>query len=186
MSKVTALLKKALVAALILGIGLAAFPATSVFAAGLNDPSNPPGDHPKVDALLEKVWAREQTLYQRQDDRLAKADEFFANVQSRIEKANQKGYDTSTIQAALAALEVAVEAARPIHENAGSIIAAHAGFNANGKVTDRTQARETVKLLGQSLKDFRSTVGDPFKALREAVKAFREAHKPSQAPATTP
>jgi hypothetical protein len=187
MSKVTALLKKALVAALILGIGLAAFPATRVFAAGLNDPSNPPGDHLKVDALLEKVWAREQTLYQRQDDRLAKADKFFTNVQSRIEQANQKGYDTSAIQSALDALETAVEAARPIHENAGSIIAAHAGFDANGKVTDRTQARETVKLLGQSLRDSHNTVADPFKALREAVKAFREAHKPSpQAPATTP
>lgn len=186
MSKVSVLLKKALVVALILGIGLAAFPATRVFAAGLNDPSNPPGDHPKVDALLEKVWAREQVIYQRQDDPLAKADEFFTNVQSRIEKANQKGCDTSAIQSALNALETAVDAARPIHENAGSIIAAHAGFDANGKVTDRTQARETVKLLGHFLKDYRSTVGNPFKALREAVKAFREAHKPSQAPATTP
>lgn len=179
MSKVSILLKNALVVALILGIGLAAFPATRVFAAGLNDPSNPPGDHPKVDALLEKIWAREQTLYQRQNDRLAKADEFFARVQSGIDKATAKGYDASGVQAALDALEAAVDAARPIHENAASIIAAHAGFDANGKVTDRAQARETVKLLGQSLRDYRSTVGDPFKALREAVKAFREAHKPA-------
>jgi len=179
MSKVSILLKNALVVALILGIGLAAFPATRVFAAGLNDPSNPPGDHPKVDALLEKIWAREQTLYQRQNDRLAKADEFFARVQSGIDKATAKGYDASGIQAALDALQTAVEAARPIHANAASLIAAHAGFDANGKVTDRAQARETVKLLGQSLRDYRSTVGDPFKALREAVKAFRKAHKPA-------
>jgi asparagine synthetase B (glutamine-hydrolysing) len=46
-------------------------------------------------------------------------------------------------------------------------------------VTDRAQARETAKLLGQSLKEYHSVVGDPFKALREAVKAFREAHKPA-------
>jgi len=179
MSKVSILLKNALVVALILGIGLAAFPATRVFAAGLNDPSNPPGDHPKVDALLEKIWAREQTLYQRQNDRLAKADEFFARVQSGIDKATAKGYDASGIQAALDALEAAVDAARPIHENAASIIAAHAGFDANGKVTDRAQAHETVKLLGHSLRDSHNTVADPFKALREAVKAFREAHKPA-------
>jgi len=107
MSKVSILLKNALVVALILGIGLAAFPATRVFAAGLNDPSNPPGDHPKVDALLEKIWAREQTLYQRQNDRLAKADEFFARVQSGIDKATAKGYDASGVQAAL-------DASRPL------------------------------------------------------------------------
>jgi hypothetical protein len=179
MLKVTALLKKALVLALILAIGLAAVPATTVSAAGLNDQDNPPSDHPMLDARLEKVWAREQAIYQRQDDRLAKADEFFAKVQSGIDKAIAKSYDASAIQAALDALETAVDAARPIHENAASIIAAHAGFDANGKVTDRAQARETVKLLGQSLKDYRSTVGDPFRALREAVKAFREAHKPA-------
>jgi hypothetical protein len=179
MLKVTVLLKKALVLALILSFGLAAVPATTVSAAGLNDQDNPSSDHPMVDARLEKVWAREQAVYQRQDDRLAKADEFFAKVQSGIDKATAKGYDASAIQAALDALETAVQTARPIHENAASLIAAHAGFDATGEVTDRVQARETVKLLGQSLKDYRSTVGDPFKALREAVKAFREAHRPA-------
>ena len=179
MLKNTALLKKMFVLAQILAIGLAAVPVTTVSAAGLNDQDNPPSDLPMIDALLEKVWVREQAIYQRQDDRLAKADEFFAKVQSGIDKVTAKGYDASGIQAALDALETAVDAAKPIHENTASIIAAHAGFDANGKVTDRAQARETVKLLGQSLKDYRSTVGDPFKALREAVKTFREAHKPA-------
>jgi len=179
MLKITALLKKMFLLALILAIGLAAVPVTTVSAAGLNDQDNPPSDHPMIDALLEKVWAREQAIYQRQDDRLAKADEFFAKVQSGIDKATAKGYDASGIQAALDALKAAVETARPIHQNAASIIASHDGFDATGKVTDRAQARETVKLLGQSLKDYRSTVGDPFKALREAVKTFREAHKPA-------
>ena len=178
MLKITALLKKMFLLALILAIGLAAVPVTTVSAAGLNDQDNPPSDHPMIDALLEKVWAREQAIYQRQDDRLAKADEFFAKVQSGIDKATAKGYDASGIRAALDALKAAVETARPIHQIAASIIASHDGFDATGKVTDRAQARETVKLLGQSLKDYRSTVGDPFKALREAVKAFREAHKP--------
>jgi len=186
MSKIIALLKKMSVLALIFAIGLAAVPATTVSAAGLDDQDNPPSDHPAVDARLEKVWAREQAIFQRQDNRLAKADEFFARVQAGIDKATAKGYDASAIQAALDALEAAVETAKPIHANAASIIAAHAGFDASGKVTDRAQARETAKLLGQSLKDYRSTVGDPFKALQEAVKAFREAHKPAQAPATTP
>ncbi len=178
MSKIAALLKKVSVLALILAIGLAAVSVSTVSAAGLSDQDNPPSDHPIVDALLEKVWAREQAIYQRQDDRLAKADEFFAKVQSGIDKATANGYDASAVQAALDVLKIAAEAAKPIHENAASIIVAHAGFDANGKVTDRAQARETVKLLGQSLRDFRGTVGDPFKALREAVKAFRQAHKP--------
>ena len=178
MLKITALLKKMFVLALILAIGLAIVPVTTVSAAGLDDQDNPPSGHPMINALLEKVWAREQAIYLRQNDRLAKADEFFAKVQSGIDKATAMDYDASGIQAALDALKVAVETARPIHQNAASIIASHDGFDATGKVTDRAQARETVKLLGQSLKDYRSTVGDPFKALREAVKAFREAHQP--------
>jgi hypothetical protein len=175
----TVLLKKMFVLTLILGIGLAAVPTTTVSATGLNDQDNPLSDHLVVDALLEKVWAREQAIYQRQDDRLAKADDFFAKVQSGIDKVTAKGYDASGIQATLDALEAAARTAKPIHKNATSLIATHAGFDATGKVNDRAQARETVKLLGQSLKDYRSTVGDPFKALRESIKAFREAHKPA-------
>jgi len=179
MLKIAALLKKVSVFALILAIGLAAVPVTTVSAAGLYDQDNPPSDHPVVDALLERAWAREQTIYQRQDDRLAKANEFFAKVQSRIDKATAEGYDTSAVQAALDALKTAVEAVKPIHEKAASMIVAHVGFDSDGNVIDRAQARETVKLLGQSLRDFHSTVSNPFEALREAVKAFRQAHKPA-------
>ena len=62
MLKITALLKKMFLLALILAIGLAAVPATTVSAAGLNDQDNPPSGLPMIDALLEKVWAREQAI----------------------------------------------------------------------------------------------------------------------------
>ena len=133
---------------------------------------------------LEQIWARAQTAYLRQSDRLAKADEFITNAYSLIDKANQKGWDTSVIQVTLNAFTAIIPTAQAAHNPGAAIIASHNGFNADGKVTDRAVAVETVKALGQVLKDTRLAMNRTGQALREAVKAFRNAHRPAQAPAT--
>ena len=133
---------------------------------------------------LEQIWARAQTAYLRQSDRLAKADEFITNAYSLIDKANQKGWDTSVVQVTLNAFTAIIPTAQAAHNPGAAIIASHNGFNADGKVTDRAVAVETVKALGQVLKDTRLAMNRTGQALREAVKAFRNAHRPAQAPAT--
>ncbi len=178
MSKLTPFFKKFALAALVLAIGLAALPAAGASAAGLQEETTPPDN-----SRLEQAWARAQAVYQRQDERLAKADEAIAKVQSLIDKANQKGWDTSAVQAALDALAAVIPAAQAAHAPGAAIIASHNGFDASGKVTDRTAAVETVKALGQVLKDTRAAMNGTGQALREAIKAFRDAHKP---PTTNP
>ncbi len=182
MSKLIPFFKKFALAVLVLAIGLAAIPAVSASAAGLQDQTTPPANQPADNARVEQVWARAQSVYQRQTDRFTKADAFIVRAQSLIDKANQKGWDTSAVQAALNALAAVIPAAQAAHDPGAAIIASHNGFDANGKVTDRAAAVETVKALAQVLKDTRTAMDGTGMALREAVRAFRDAHQPAQAP----
>lgn len=178
MFKSTPLFKKTALALLILGIGLAALPAASASAAELYEETDPPAVESVATERLEQAWARLQEAYARQDERLGKADEFIARVQALIDKANAMGYDTSAVQAALDAFAAAIPAAQAAHEPGAAIIASHAGFDENGNVTDLATAIETAKSLRQVLKDTRAAMGGTGQALRDAIRAFREANGP--------
>jgi hypothetical protein len=187
MFKITALIKKIVPAVLVLAIALAAFPLTGASAAGLTGQATVQPDNNR----LENVWVREQARYQIQSNRLANASTFISKVQSLIDKAAAKGWDTSAVQAALNALSAVIPAVQAAHDPGAAIIASHAGFDASGNVTDRTTAIATVKSLAQVLKDTRSAMNGTLKALHDAVKAFRQAHPHtdktnSSTPSTTP
>ncbi|MCX6035967.1 MAG: hypothetical protein NTV38_13505 [Chloroflexi bacterium] len=134
MSKLIPFFKKFALAALVITIGLAALPAASASAAGLQDETTPLANQPANNERLENIWARTQTVYQRQDDRLAKADAFIARVQSLIDRASQKDWDTSAVQAALDAFAAVIPEAQAAHNPGVAIIASHNGFDATGKV----------------------------------------------------
>jgi hypothetical protein len=182
MFKLTPFIKKIVLSTLVLAIGLAALPAAGVSAASLRDETSPPTNQQAGFARLERAWARTQTAYQRQGDRLAKAHGFISRAQSLIDKANQKGLDTSAVQAALNAFAEVIPAAQTAHDPGAAIIASHAGFDADGKLIDRTIAVGTVKALNQVIKDTRLAMNGTGQGMREAVKAFRQAHRPAQAP----
>jgi hypothetical protein len=179
--KITALLKKVMLVALVLSIGLTALPLTSVHAAGLNEDGNLPAMQPD-NSRLEQIWARELAVYERAGTLLGKAEGLIGKVQSLIDIANAKDWDTSAVQASLNAFSAVLPAAQTAYANAGTIVVSPAGFDGNGKVTDRAQAVATVKALSQALKDTRSALNSTGKALREAIKAFREDHRPKTTP----
>jgi hypothetical protein len=184
MIKNPSMLKKVALAVLLLSIGLAALPAFSASAAGLNDESNPPAGVPVSNERLGQAWARLQKVYARQGERLGRADAFIARLEGLIEKANAKGWDTSAVQAALDAFAGAIPAAALAHEPGAAIIASHAGFDESGKVTDRATAVETTRSLRQVIYNTRSAMNGSGEALREAIRAFREEH--GLFPAETP
>ena len=181
MFKMTASLKKLVLVILALAIGLAAFPLTGVSAASLKEQIAPPAKQSN-NSPLERVWTREQSVYQREGDLLAKAGGFITKAQALIDKANQKGWDTSAVQAALNAFSAVIPAAQAAHDKGSAIITGHAGFDANGKVTDRATAVATAKALAQVLKDTHTAMNGSGKALRQAIKAFRQAHRNTATP----
>jgi hypothetical protein len=170
MSKFTSLLSKIVLSVLLVGLVLTASPLGTASAAGLSDETPPSNER------LEQAWARLQSVYTRQDERLDQADEFVARVQTLIEKANARSWDTSAVQAALDAFVAALPAAQAAHEPGAAIIASHAGFDENGKVTDRAAAVETARALREVLKNTHISMNNTGKALLEALRALREAH----------
>jgi len=168
--------RKSVLAAMVAALVFAALPITSVFAA--DEP--PAGKGELTDEKLEQIWARELKAYDRLGKVFERSDAMFEKAQGLIERAAENGKDVSAVQAALDAFESAVAGARPIYDDARSIVTSHAGFDGNGKVTDAEQARATVKELGAKLKEVKSAMGGTGKALREAIKAFREANRPAE------
>lgn len=171
--------KNVLLAAMALALVAAALPWTNVFAAPAADPTTPPADGEKSNTRLESLWTREQNAVERMGKVIDRSDTMTEKVQTWIDKARENGKDVTALQAALDAYKQAIQEAGPMYEQAQSIVSEHAGFDANGKVTDRGQAIQTLKELETQIKDLFEQVGMPGKALREAIKAFREAHKPA-------
>jgi len=162
----------ALVAALAT-LGLASLPFVSVAAQGANDPTPPPAVQGQVtNERLEKIWARQLKLYER----MGKADDFVAKVQKLLDRATANGKDVSAIQSALDAFNAALKDAEPIYESAKGIINSHQGFDSNGKVTDPAKAKETIKAMHEKMQEIKTAMDGTGKALREAIKAFREAN----------
>jgi len=172
----TNLFKKSMLIALTLV--LAALPLTSVFAAPTTDTSTPPTDDKEVYSLIERAWKFETRAVERIGQRIDRAPTMIEKTQSMIDKAKANGKDVTALQAALDAYAQAIKDVAPMYDKAQSIVNQHAGFDADGKVTDREHARQTLKDLSAQLKEVRQQIGDPGKALREAIKAFREANKP--------
>jgi hypothetical protein len=169
--------KKMILAVLSAALVFAAFPVTSAFAQGENLPKG------KVtNEKLEQIWAREMAVYERLGKGFTNTDAQIAKFQARIDKAAAKGKDVTSLQAALDAFESALTSARPTYESMSGLVSAHQGFDANGKVTNVEQAKSTVKDVGAKLKEIKSSMNGTGKALREALKAFRAANKPTGVP----
>lgn len=184
MNKIVMLFKKTLLAALAVALTLAAVPASTAFAAGAQDPTTPPGGQVSNERL-EQAWERAQARYERVSSFLERSDDRIAHLEDWLAKMKEQGKDTSAVEAALANFEAALERVEPIHESTGAIIAAHAGFDENGKVTDAALAQQTLKDLHAKAQEAKEAMDGAGKALREAIKAFREANPPVR-PTTTP
>jgi hypothetical protein len=181
MFKLTIFLKKILLVVLVAGLGLTVLPASAALAAPASDEGNPPRDQISNERLAE-IWAQEVARYERLGTALDNMETLTARVQELIARANEHGLDTSAVQAALDAFTTAVQNARPIYQSARGIVQSHQGFDENGQVTDRARAIETIRDLGAKLREIRAAMGGTGQALREAIRALREANRPNEIP----
>jgi hypothetical protein len=154
-----------------------AMPAGIVFAARAGDPP-PPGEHELTGGRLELVWARQQRAYERLGRVLERADDMIDRVQELLDNAEADGKDVTALQAALDTFANAVEEAHAVYDEATVIVESQTGFDDDGDVTDAEQAAETVRSLAEKLEEIRGLIGRPGRAFHEAMKAFREAHRP--------
>ena len=185
MKTLNLLFKKTVLFALGVTLALATLSVTNAYASGLSDPTDPPaGETRRSGERLERVWARLQSVYERQGKMVERAEQMTEKVQNLIDRMNENGKDTTVLQAALDTFEEALKDAHPIYESAKGILNSHQGFDSDGKIIDREKAVETVKELRDKLQEIRQIVGEPGKALREAIKAFRDANRPADSSGT--
>ena len=168
--------KKMILLVLVAVLSLSVLPISSVSASGLRDDTTPPVKKEQSGERLEKVWARALRVNERVGKRFEQANKVIVRIQTLIDKANEKGMDTTAVQNALTVFSASVAEARPIYESAQAVIAGHEGFDANGKVVDAEKALATVKSLGESLREIRALTTEKGKALRSTINAFREAN----------
>jgi len=135
--------KKLILAVFAAALVFAAFPAANAYAAD----DAPPITGEVPNEKLEKVWARQLQAYEKTGKAFADVDAHIAKFQERIDKAAENGKDVTALQAALDAYESALNAAQPKYAGIASIVNTHAGFDANGKVTDAEQAKSTVEQM---------------------------------------
>lgn len=166
------LFKKMTLALLVAMLALAALPVTSVFAQEENPPKEVTNEQ------LEKAWAKQLQVYEKLSKAFDDSTSRLDKAQELIDKAAAKGKDTTAVQAALNAFVDAVEKSRSIYEDVQVLITAHAGFDSNGKVTDATQAKVTILEVRAKLQELKTSMDGTGKALREAIRAFRESNKP--------
>jgi hypothetical protein len=135
----------------------------------------------KAGLRLEKAYQLQQRMLNRQAQHFKRADAAIGKIENMLEKAKANGKNTASVEAVLAQLKAKEVEAKKLHEDAANILKSHTGFDANGKVTDREAARETLKGAGENMKESRTFFGEAWKALREAVKSWREANpKPTK------
>ena len=186
------LFKKTLLIALVAALAVASLPLVNASAAGntLTNAYDPPPLQPKgqvSNERLERVWARQLRVYESLGNGYDRSDAFVERVQGLIDKAGANGKDVSAVQAALDAFEAAMKDAHLVYESAKGIVNSHQGFGDDGKVTDIEKAKETVKAMGEKLEEIKDAMGGTGKALREAIRAFREANpRPENLPAPSP
>jgi cytochrome c556 len=174
------LFKTTILLALIAALVMASLPFVSASAAGLDDPT-PPAQTKFTNERLEKIWARQLRRYER----FGQAEELIDRVQRLIDRAKANGKDVSALQAALDAFAAAVKQAHPAYESMKGIVNSHQGFDSNGQVTDSAKALETVRAMHEKFQEIKTTLNGTGRALREAIKAFRQAN-PLLQPTATP
>jgi hypothetical protein len=168
-----------------LAVGLLAI-TTAVVASMLFSPAGiasadpgtpvPPKVNAKATDALEKFYQREIKMLGEQGNHLDKANDLVAKAQDYIAEQKANGKNVAKLEAALAKLKTQVVKAQSAHDEATSILNQHAGFDANGHVTDPVQARPTVAQAQKSLNEARRILGNITQEIARVLKGHRDAN----------
>ncbi|MEI8164833.1 MAG: hypothetical protein WCG26_00580 [Chloroflexales bacterium] len=136
--------------------------------------------------VIERNYATAQAHLKLQDTALTRFGAFADKLAEVIATAQAKGKDTTALEQALATFRQKLEAARATWQTASDTLTSHAGFDAQGKVTDAATARETLKSARTAMQSAHTTVLSARTELRQALTAFRKANRTVVTPDAPP
>ena len=132
------------------------------------------GPQGSPDERLERLFAREQEWLGVQAERLEKAGELQSRAEERLDAMREEGKDTSVLEKALERFDELLDKAQTAHDEAAKILEAGEGFDKDGKVTDREQARQTVIGAGKALRQAHASLRQAAIVVRRALRQYRE------------
>jgi len=159
----------------LIGLSILAMPSASVLAAPPAAPPVQQGDGSRLELLLKRL----NLALDGQSQRLRLAGESADLVQEWIDVLNSEEKDTAPLQAALDQFNADLVTAQASHDEAANILGAHAGFDNDGKLTDRPQAIDTLVSAGRALRDCHRTLVDATIHLRRSIQDWRQSQKNS-------
>ena len=161
---------------------LAALVAVGIsFGSASAAPAKPTTPKP-ANAGLSHTYKVEQDRLKLQDVRLKNADKHAGKIDEIITKLKAKGQDTAALEQAVAAFRAEIVKARAEWQAAGATLSTHAGFDADGKVTDADQARATLKDAHGHMEQTHAIARAAYAKLHAAVVAYRKAHREVKEP----
>jgi hypothetical protein len=119
-----------------------------------------------------------------QGNRLDRVETLTGKAETLIQKLKGRGIDVTTLENALKDFQAAIPGAQAAHQSAAGILAAHAGFDVNGKVSDAKLAQQTVVDAGQALREAHRILQNAFRDLIREIRQFKRDNRP--APAASP
>lgn len=140
------------------------------------------GDEPgaALAERLELLYRREQNASDALGFRLERAHNLIEKMPDTLARLAERGYDVSSLEAALATFEQGVTEAERYHQQAADILATHAGFDDSGSLVDRDAAVDTLRSAGRALRDAQYTLADATVTLRRAILDWRANNTLSQ------
>ncbi len=182
-SKLFSLIGGLSVAGLVLA-GVVAAPTGTVLAQTATPPARP-GLQSRGERL-ERWYQREQDWLDKQQQNLDRMNQIASKAQSYIANQQVRSKDVSALQTALAIFQQQIATAQSSHHTAANVLSHHAGYDANGKITNASQAQQTLIDGRQALSDAHLTMRQAVLDLRRAVRAWRVANGLTTSPTATP
>ena len=131
---------------------------------------------------LENALMRENNWLNTQAYNLMRMGQLATRGQELIDKAKEKEWDVSKIQAALDLFNSQRPTAQASHDTAAGILSTHTGFDASGKVTDADAAQKTVQDARKNLQDAHLMMKKAVTDMRIAIREFRGQPKGENTP----
>ena len=143
---------------------------------------SPGGPRATVGAKLAEfnkdMYDRAQKMLKSLQQIIDKANQAANKTQGWIDELKAKGVNTSEAEAALTTFKTQIAAAQASYDSAKVTLDAHAGFDNDGNVTDREQARQTILTVSKNARDAHRTLVkaavDFQKTMRDLLKKYRD------------
>lgn len=154
-------------AVLLVTTGLFAMPAPAAYAQE-DGPDN---------TRIELYYQREILSLHNQTERLRLANQVADKAQELIDALKAEGKDTVSLETGLATYRGELAEAQALYDQSNATLSVHAGFDENGKVTDRTQALQTLGDASLTLQETHLTLRFAALDFHQVIREWREAQE---------